>query len=314
MPEVGPALDGISAMPVTPFTDEGELDEVAFRRLVARLAASGVDSIIPAGHVGEFTSLTQEEIISLTKMTIEEAKSRVCVLASVGGDVISAQRLARVAHAAGADGIMVHFPQHPFQSDAGLMHYYESIADVANGSVIVYVRAAGLSESVLEHFTTIPNIVGIKYGLADVVALSELVRRYGGRLKWVCGLAEMWAPFFWLVGARGFTSGLVNITSEYSLALLKALREGNMASAMHLAEVIAPFELLRNRERGMNNVSVVKEAMAMCGLASGSVRPPLASLSDADCEELERILFTWDAVRPHMRTRTATLKGSAAPL
>ena len=54
--------------------------------------------------------------------------------------------------------------------------------------------------------------LGMKYAVPDPTSLPGLLAGVGpGRWVWVCGLAEMWAPYFWVGGARGFTSGLVNV-------------------------------------------------------------------------------------------------------
>lgn len=126
----------------------------------------------------------------------------------------------------------------------------------------------------------------------DVFSFARLIERFPDSVVWVCGLAEMWAPF-WLVGGRGFTSGLVNVAPDVSLAMLAALREGDYDEAMRVWARIVPFEELRAREGNGNNVSVVKEAMALRAIVGSTVRPPLAPLSRADAEELASILATW---------------------
>jgi 4-hydroxy-tetrahydrodipicolinate synthase len=290
-------LEGISAMPVTPFADGDVIDEACFRSLIVRLVEAGIETIIPAGHVGEYTSLLPQEILQLTKATVAEVQGNAVVLAGVGGDLSTAVDLARKAVRAGADGVMIHSPHHPFLSDAGLDSYYEKLANATDGAVAIYIRERSLSHSVLERLLALPNVVAIKYGLPDVVAFAELVRRYAGEAIWICGLAELWAPSFWLVGARGFTSGLVNVQPDLACAMLTALRAGDYEEAMRWWQLIAPFEYLRIGSAGALNVSIVKEAMAMRGLAPRTVRPPLSQVSLEHATELAEILAAWDLSR-----------------
>lgn len=85
------------------------------------------------------------------------------------------------------------------------------------------------------------------------------------------------APFFWLAGAHGFTSGFANVEPSVPLALLAALNNRDEAGA--LVEATAPFEALRARRAGAANIGVVKEAMLQRGhLACAHVRPPLSPL------------------------------------
>ena len=67
--------------------------------------------------------------------------------------------------------------------------------------------------------------------------VSALVAQIGKeRLAWICGLAESWAPFFWVGGARGYTSGLVNVQTTRSLEMLASLQAGDYGQAMKYFE------------------------------------------------------------------------------
>jgi 4-hydroxy-tetrahydrodipicolinate synthase len=123
---------------------------------------------------------------------------------------------------------------------------------------------------------------------------AAIVQEVGAeRLAWVCGLAEGWAPFFWIGGAQGFTSGLVNVHAARSLEMLSCLRGGDYPGAMRVWAQVKPFEDLRARRDNANNVSVVKEAMAQLGRSTRSVRPPISELPDNERAEVTAILSDW---------------------
>ena len=100
------------------------------------------------------------------------------------------------------------------------------------------------------------------------------------RLTWLAGAAELTAPAFWAVGARGFTSGLANVSPALALAMLEALRENDFVAAMQVWESARRFEELRLADGSADNVSVVKEALAQLGLCRADVRPPSRPLPD----------------------------------
>jgi 4-hydroxy-tetrahydrodipicolinate synthase len=264
-------LSGISAVPVTPFAPDGGIDEAALRAVVRRIVDAGIDLVVTCGNTGEQASLTAEEANRVAAITLEAA---------------------RAAQAAelGAAGVMVHFPTDPYLSDDGLVRYYGELASATDGVVVPYVRARGLSPRVLDSLAERENVVALKYAVPDVLAFAAFAARYGDAMLPICGLAEMWAPFFWLAGARGFTSGLANVFPQVSVAMLEALRAGEFARAMELWRMIEPFERLRARHADANNVPVVKEAMAMLGVIGATVRPPLAGLSETDRAELATIV------------------------
>ena len=110
----------------------------------------------------------------------------------------------------------------------------------------------------------------------------------------VCGLAESWAPSFTAAGARGFTSGLVNVAPRLSLAVHAALAKGDFAGARAIVNKLEPFERMRTKFRNGANVTVVKEAVTYSGLDVGPVRVPgLPRLDQKDREELFALLRGW---------------------
>jgi 4-hydroxy-tetrahydrodipicolinate synthase len=284
-------LAGISGVPITPFDVSGTIDETAFRRVLRRMLVAGIDLLVPCGNTGEQASLSEAEAQLLVGIALEEAASA-SVLVGVGGSLEAAIRLGNWATAAGADGILVHFPRDPFISAAGLVAYYTQLAEHIDTAIVPYVGANGLPDEVFDSLAKVPNVVAIKYGVPDVVAFARLVRRYPG-FGWVCGLAELWAPFFWLAGGRGFTSGLANVAPEFALTMLGALNDADYKRALEVWTAIYPFEELRARGGNSNNVPVIKEALALLEICDATVRPPISALSAEDASEVARIVRGW---------------------
>jgi 4-hydroxy-tetrahydrodipicolinate synthase len=166
--------------------------------------------------------------------------------------------------------------------------------------VVCYVRNPNIGGAAFAALTDrCPNVVGVKYAVPDPIALAELVGTLGSdRLVWSCGLAESWAPYFWLSGARGFTSGLATVAPERSLALLHALRAGDLPGAMAIWQRLRRFEEMRARRANALNVSVVKEALAQLGLCRPDVRPPISVLTGAERAEVRDILAGLEVATP----------------
>ena len=84
-----------------------------------------------------------------------------------------------------------------------------------------------------------------------------------------------------------------------SLAIWRALDGGDYTTARRLVSAIVPFETLRTRYNNGANVTVVKQAMALRGLAVGPARlPNLPALDAADAALLADVLRSWQADRP----------------
>jgi 4-hydroxy-tetrahydrodipicolinate synthase len=297
--QVRRALASIVGITVTPFDETGGVDADAYAKVLARCVDAGVDALTPNGNTSEFYSLGPDELALAVRITTATVGDQATVIAGVGHDVRRAVDMARDAATAGAHGVMVHQPVHPYQSVDGWVAYHQAIADaVPELGVVCYVRSplvTGAAFAALADAS--PNVVGVKYAVPDVLALPGLVQAVGAdRLVWVCGLAETWAPFFWLSGARGFTSGLVNVAPRRSLELLDRLRAGDHGAAMEVWARLKPFEDMRARSGSAGNVSVVKEALAQLGLCRRAVRPPISEVSAAEREEVAAILA--DLIEP----------------
>jgi 4-hydroxy-tetrahydrodipicolinate synthase len=298
---LGAALRSVVAITVTPFDGTGRVDEKAYGAVVERMVDGGIRAITPNGNTSEFYALTPAELDRAVEVTVEAVAGRSAVIAGVGYDVARAAELACTAAGAGAQAVMVHQPVHPYQSADGWVAYHRAIADaVPELGVVCYVRNPLIPPSAFVALAdACPNVIGVKYAVPDVLALAEAVAAAGDtRLAWICGLAETWAPFFWLAGARGFTSGLATIAPELSVELWRHLDAGAQAEAMRLWSVLKPIEDLRARNGSADNVSVVKEALAQLGLCGRSVRPPITELAAPDRAEVARILRSWRRVDP----------------
>jgi 4-hydroxy-tetrahydrodipicolinate synthase len=290
------ALADVVAIPVTPFGADGGLDLAAHRVLLRRLLDAGVRTLTPNGNTGEFYALAPEERRIVTEVTLEETGDRAAVLVGVGHDVPTAVAAAVHAREAGAQMVMVHQPVHPYVSRDGWIGYHRAVAEaVPELGVVPYVRNPHLrGEALAELGAACPNVIGVKYAVPDAAHFAAFARDAGiDRFVWVAGLAELYAPSYWAGGATGFTSGLVNVAPAISLAMLDALRSGDLAAAMKVWERIRPFEELRADRQSADNVSVVKEALASLGLCRRDVRPPSHEITEERRAAVSALIEGW---------------------
>lgn len=272
------ALDGISGILVTPFDDRDQLDPEPLQPVVDRAIAAGVHVLVANGNTSEFYGLTAAEAERMVQVAAEQVAGRVPLLAGVGRSVHEACALARASQAAGAAAIMVHQPPDPFVSPRGVVDYVRRIAGAAEGlPLVLYLRNDAIGLAAIEELCALDPVVGVKWASPTPMMLAEAIRRTAGRdIAWVGGLAETWAPPFYAVGARGFTSGLINVFPSHAMAIHRALDDGDYARAGVLIAAMRPFEDLRALENNGTNVTVVKAALRILGPDCGATRPPSA--------------------------------------
>ena len=295
MPDLLAALPGISGILVTPFDREDRIAPGRLRPIIHRAVAAGVHILTVNGNTGEFYGLTTAEAEAMVHAVAEEVAGRVPVVAGVGRSIGDAIALARASRVAGASALMVHQPPDPFVAPRGVVAYVRRIADAADGlPVVLYLRNDAIGLDAIEALCRIPEVVGVKWASPAPLRLAEAIRRADPRIVWVGGLAETWAPPLCAVGARGFTSGLINVWPEHSVAIHAALVAGDYPRAGELIARVSAFEELRSEEGNGTNVTVVKSALQMMGEDCGGVRPPGAwPLTDRQAWDLRRRLTEW---------------------
>jgi 4-hydroxy-tetrahydrodipicolinate synthase len=298
-PKLRTALSGISGILVTPFDAEDRVAPARLKPVVERAIRAGVHILVANGNTGEFYSLTTAEAERMVHADAEHIGGRVPLLAGVGRSINDACALARGSHAAGAAALMVHQPPDPFVSPRGVVSYVQRIAEAGRGlPLMLYLRNDGIGLDTIEELCRIPGVAGVKWAAPSPLRLAEAIRRADPKIVWVGGLAEVWAPPLYAVGARGFTSGLINVWPEHSVAIHAALEAGDYARAGALIDVMSGFEALRAQEQNGTNVSVVKAALQLMGNDCGPARPPSGwPLTEAQSAEVRRLLEGWKLTR-----------------
>ncbi len=288
-------LQGFSVTTVTPFsTDLSQVDEDGLARNIEFLAKNKVPLIIPNGNTGEFYSLSEQEWLDVLKIVVEVSGERITVMPGIGHSIKTAISQIEMAQNLNVPAVMIMYPQHVFSSEEGIFDYYKTLLDESKGlSVVLYKRGPLLSDAILAKLLDHENLVGVKYAFGRIVDFAQTVQKLGHKIIWSCGTAERFAPFYWLAGAKAFTSGLGNFAPKLTKQMYNALRTNNYTAAMSVQEQINPLEFLREGHGAVDNVPVVKAAMDHVGLAGGLCRPPIRKLSESERMTIINVIKDW---------------------
>lgn len=299
-PKLRKALTGISGILVTPFDGQDNVAPSRLAPIIDRAVSAGVHILVANGNTGEFYGLTTAEAETMVHAVAELIGGRVPLLAGVGRSVNDACALARASRKAGASALMVHQPPDPFVSPRGVVAYVQRIAEAGDGlPLMLYLRNDGIGLDAIEKLCQVSGVAGVKWAAPTPLRLAEAIRRGAPEIVWVGGLAETWAPPLCAVGARGFTSGLINVWPEHSVAIHAALEAGDYPQANELIAVMSGFEEIRAEEHNGTNVTAVKAALKLMGQDCGPTRPPSAwPLTDKQMGTLRNLLSSWSLISP----------------
>ncbi|MBE9636261.1 dihydrodipicolinate synthase family protein [Salipiger mangrovisoli] len=292
MLDLDTALAGISGILVTPYDEAGDIAPGRLTPILDRALGAGLHMPVVNGNTGEFYALTTDEAITMAREVCAMVDGRAPVLAGIGRGIRDACELAKASAEAGATALMIHQPPDPFVAPRGTVDYVKAIADASGGlPMMLYLRNDAIGTGAIADLCAVPGVKGVKWATPNPQKLAAAKAACDPSITWVGGLAEVWAPTFYAVGARGFTSGLINVWPERSLAIHAALEASDYVEANRLIGEMQAFEDIRAEELNGTNVTGVKAALLATGLDCGPTRPPSAwPLTPAQQDKLQTFL------------------------
>ncbi|MHC3468510.1 5-dehydro-4-deoxyglucarate dehydratase [Streptomyces sp. 7R007] len=283
--------------PVTAFGQDGAIDLDAYRTHVRRGVEAGAAAVFACCGTGEFHALTPEEFETCVRAAVEETAGRVPVVAGAGYGTALAVRYARLAAAAGADGLLAMPPYLVVAGQEGLLRHYREVAAATALPVVVYQRdnAVFTPDTVVELART-EGIVGFKDGLGDLDLMQRIVSAVRteatGDFLYFNGLptAEQTQLAYRAIGVPLYSSAVFCFAPEIALAFHRALVSGDDGTAHRLLDgFYRPFVELRAQGRGYA-VSLVKAGVRLRGLDVGEVRPPLHEPTEDHVKQLGQLI------------------------
>ncbi|MFD5820141.1 5-dehydro-4-deoxyglucarate dehydratase [Streptomyces sp. NPDC127038] len=283
--------------PVTAFGPDGAVDPGVCAEHVRRGVGAGAAAVFVCCGTGEFHALVPEEFEACVRAAVEAAGGRVPVVAGAGYGTALAVRYARLAEAAGADGLLAMPPYLVNAGQEGLLRHYREIAAATSLDVIVYQRdnAVFTPASVVELART-EGIIGFKDGLGDLDLMQRIVSAVRsetpGDFLYFNGLptAELTGLAYRGLGITLYSSAVFCFAPEIALAFHRALNAGDDATVNRLLDgFYRPFADLRALGRGYA-VALVKAGVRLRGLDVGEVRPPLDEPSEDHVKQLAQLI------------------------
>src|SRR6476620_2772027 len=80
------ALGTLLTAMITPFDDDGKVDEAAFVRVLRHVCEHGSDGVVVAGSTGEAATLTDHEHLRVIELAVTEIPEGKTVIAGTGSN------------------------------------------------------------------------------------------------------------------------------------------------------------------------------------------------------------------------------------
>ena len=299
---------------VTPFHDDGSIDEAALERLVDWQVENGTNFLVPCGTTGENPALTQDEHRRVVELTIRGAKGRVPVLAGAGSNATpKAIELAQIAIDLGADGVLTITPYYNKPTPDGLRRHFgmqaEAIEKMRKGFPMILYNVPGrtgvnmTAATALQIAREVPNVIGVKEASANMEQILTILRDRPAGFLLLSG-DDAWTLPLIAAGGDGIVSVAANEVPGLMSAMTAAALSKDFERARQIHNRILPLMIGNFIE---SNPIPVKAAMKMLGiLENDTVRPPLAPITEASRKKLEDILSTCGLLRATAGSRQPT--------
>lgn len=284
---------------VTPFKDNGNIDERALRKLVEFQVRNGVEALLPTGTTGESVTLTDDEQARVIEIVAEQVHGRVPVIAGAGSNSTSkAVSLARRVLRAGADGVLSVGPYYNKPTQEGYFQHYAVIASSIDAPIIVY-NVPGRTASNIEAETTlrlaeeIPAVAGVKEASGHFGQIMEILRHKPKGFGVWSGDDAITLPLMAL-GADGVVSVVSNEVPKQFSAMVRLCLKGKYSLATTLNNKLLD---LMNFNFVESNPIPVKAALASMGLIEEHYRLPMVPLSNKHRARMAKILIELRLIR-----------------
>jgi 4-hydroxy-tetrahydrodipicolinate synthase len=276
---------------VTPFHQDGSIDDAALRNLVAWQVESGIDFLIPCGTTGETPTLSHDEWLHVIDTTIEIAAGRVPIVAGATSNSTheAVEKAKEIAARSGVDAILTATPYYNKPTQEGQYRHFKAIAEAVQKPLLLYNvpsrTGANIEPSTLARLAEIPNILGVKEASGNIAQIAEVCQAVPEHFLVFSGDDAVTLPVIAL-GGVGIVSVASNEIPREMTELTRAALTNDWVTARALQKKY--FHLMQANFLESNPLPV-KAVLAMMGRIEEVYRLPLLPMRRDTRSKLHRI-------------------------
>lgn len=285
-------LRGCGTALVTPFHQDGSIDDAALRSLISWQIESGIDFLVPCGTTGETPTLSHDEWLHVIDTTIEVVAGRVPIVAGATSNAThdAVEKVKELASRPGVNAILTASPYYNKPTQEGQYRHFKAIAEaVGDKPVILYNvpgrTAANIEPATLARLAEIPNIIGVKEASGSITQIAEAINAVPDTFLVLSGDDAVTLPVIAL-GGVGVISVVANEIPHEMTALTRAALNNDWTTARNLHRKYLPLMQANFIE---SSPLPVKAVLAMMGKIEEVYRLPLLPMRRDTRSRLQKI-------------------------
>jgi len=281
-------FNGIWVALVTPFRN-GEIDFASLDRLVGTLMEDGVAGLVVCGTTGEAAALSQSEQLAVLDAVLQRVPAQRVIMGLAGNQLSALLDLQRQIQRRPLAGLLVPAPYYIRPSQAGLEHFFTTLADAAEVPLVLYDvpyrSGVRIERETLRRIVRHPNIQAIKDCGGDAETTMALIA--DAQVQVLTG--EDVQIFNTLcLGGAGAICASAHIRADLFVTMQQRVAQGDLQGARQLHYRLLPWMQAAFSEA---NPAAIKAALALDGVIDDAApRAPLLPCTTATREHLQEVL------------------------
>ncbi len=297
-------LRGCGTALVTPFRQDGSIDEMALRQFVRWQIDSGIDFLLPCGTTGETPTLTHDEWLRVIDITIETAAGRVPIMAGATSnstrDAVSKTKEASARP--GVDFILSATPYYNKPTQEGVYQHFRAVAEASQKPVVLYNIAGRTGTNIetptLRRLAEIPNIIGVKEASGNISQIAEVCATLPEDFLVFSGDDAITLAVIGLGGV-----GIISVASNAIPAEITRMTQAALANKWDMAQLMLRKYLPLMQACFMeSNPIPVKAVLSMMGRMEEVYRLPMLPMRPENRARLEKVVTEVGLLQPHSVT------------
>ena len=285
-------LSGCGTALITPFRQDGAVDEAALIRFVNWQVESGIDFLIPCGTTGEASTLSEAEHLRVVEAVVSTVAGRIPVFAGCTHNATSeaVARAKRLAKIAGLTGLLTANPYYNRPGQEGQYQHFRAIAEAVDVPILLYNipsrTGVNLDAATALRLAEIPNIIGIKESSGNIAQITELIVNAPRGFAVFAGDDGVALEVIALGGA-GLISVASNAIPAQMAQMVRAAMSGDWATAR---TINAKYLKLMQAHFCEPSPAPVKAVLALMGRCEEVLRLPMVPVTAATRAKLQGLL------------------------
>ena len=285
-------LRGCGTALVTPFHQDGSIDDAALRNLVAWQVESGIDFLVPCGTTGETPTLNHDEWLYVIDTTIEVVAGRVPIMAGATSNSThdAVEKAKEIAARPGVDYILTAPPYYNKPTQEGQYRHFKAIAEAVGDKPIILYNVPGrtganLEPATLARLAEVPNIAGVKEASGNMTQIAEAINLVPENFLVFSGDDAVTLPVIALGGV-----GVVSVASNEIPQQMAAMTRAALANDWTAARTIHRKYLALMQANFIESSPLpVKAVLSMMGKIEENYRLPLLPMRRDTRSKLQKV-------------------------